>query len=76
MVDKQEQQKTGSQQQSVPQPAPPGQGRAAPPPQEEKESRADKMKRVLESYRHNLQHNAPRSAAELADLEDLLGVTH
>jgi len=56
---------------------PPTQPGAAPAkgaaPAEEQESRADKAKRVLEHYRHNLQHNAPRSDAELKDLEDLLG---
>jgi len=46
---------------------------AAPAPAADSESRADKVKRVLDSYRHGLQHNAPRNDAELKDLQELLG---
>ena len=38
----------------------------------EAESRADKIKRVLDSYRHDMNANAPRNAAELQELEELL----
>ena len=46
---------------------------AVPAPAADSESRADKVKRVLDSYRHGLQHNAPRNDAELKDLQELLG---
>jgi len=37
------------------------------------ESKADRIKRVLDNYKHQMDSNAPRNPAELKDLEDLLG---
>jgi hypothetical protein len=37
-------------------------------------SREDRIKAFIAGYTHGIEHNAPRTAAELAEMKDLLGV--
>lgn len=38
------------------------------------ESHEDRVKRLVAGYEHALEHNAPRTSAELAEIKALLGV--
>lgn len=50
-------------------------GRLSPHERAEAEqTREDRVAALIAGYRHSLAHNAPRTAAELAEIEALLGV--